>query len=97
MHKNEFVTNDAYLYAALLILLQSQPSFKVEPSGRVSFTLPASDKLYKALQEYSEGVPLPAVDYAEMIKMVRAGMYSRKGSRDSSAGDGGIPGKSRGI
>jgi hypothetical protein len=79
MHKNEFVTSDPYLYAALLILLKLQASFKVEPNGRVSFTLPITDKVYKALQEYNEGVSLPAIEYADMIKMVRSGMYSRKG------------------
>ena len=76
----EFVTPDLYLCCVISILLNVQPTFKVE-NGRTLFCFPASDNLYKAMTVYNNGIPINAYELCEKIKRMRAEMIMRREQR----------------
>jgi hypothetical protein len=78
--QEQFVTPDLYLCCAISILLDLQPTFKVE-NGRTLFCFPVSDDLYKAMTAYNNGIPLSAYEYAEKIKRMRGEMIMRRGQK----------------
>ncbi len=80
MAQKEFITPDLYLSSAISILLNLQPTFKVE-NGRTLFCFPVSDDLYKAMTAYNNGIPLNAYEYAEKIKRMRGEMLMRRGQK----------------
>ena len=80
MKEKEFVTPDLYLSSAISILLNLQPTFKVE-NGRTLFCFPVSDDLYKAMSAYNNGVAVSAYEFAEKIKRLRGEMIARRGQR----------------
>ena len=81
MKLKDFVTADLYLSSAIALLLNILPNFKVE-QGRTLFVFPISDNLYKAMNEFNNGVPLSAIEYAQMIKRLRAEMLMRRGMKE---------------
>jgi hypothetical protein len=80
MEQREFVTADLYLSSAICILLNTQPSFRVE-NGRTLFIFPISDGLYKAMNAYNNGTPINAYELTQMIKRLRAEMLTRRNMR----------------
>ena len=76
---HEFETQDLYLASAISILLNTQPTFKVE-NKRTLFIFPISGDLFKAMNEYNNGVSLNAYEFAQMIKRLRAEMLMRRGT-----------------
>ena len=76
----ELAFADLYLSAAISLLLNLPPGFRVE-NGKTLFTFPRDEALYKALDDYNSGASLPALDYAERIKRLRAEMLMRRGQR----------------
>jgi hypothetical protein len=78
MEEKQFITSDLYLSAALCLLLQTTPQFKVE-NGRTLFVFAITDKLHCAISEFNCGIQLNAIEYAQMIKRMRAEMLMRKG------------------
>lgn len=78
MKQKDFETADLYLASAICILLNTQPTFKVE-NGRTLFVFPISDDLYKAMNIYNGGAQINAYEYAQMIKRLRAEMLMRRG------------------
>ncbi len=77
MKQKDFETADLYLSSAIVILLNLQPTFKVE-NGRTLFVFPISDDLYKAMNAYNSGIAINAYEYAQMIKRLKAEMYMRR-------------------
>lgn len=77
MKQKEFETGDLYLSSAICILLNTHPSFKVE-NGRTLFVFPISDNLYKAMNEYNNGMAVNAYEFAQIIKRLRAEMIMRR-------------------
>lgn len=73
----EFVTADLYLASAIRILLNKHPEFKVE-NGRTLFIYPVCDALYKAMNDYNNGVAINAFEFAQTIKRLRAEMLMRR-------------------
>ncbi len=74
----EFETADLYLSSAIAILLRTQPGYRVE-NGRTLFVFPISDDLFAVMNAYNNGVSLSAIEYAQMIKRLRAEMLMRRG------------------
>ena len=74
----EFVSSDLYLSAAISLLLQTQPNFKVE-NGRTLFVFEVSDRLYKAMSDYNSGIAINALEFTQAIKRLRSEMLLRKG------------------
>jgi hypothetical protein len=72
-----FFSPDLYLSAALIIILNSQPEFKLV-NGKVLFGFPITDSLYRAMAEYNCGATLNALEYAQAIKRLRAEMLMRR-------------------
>jgi hypothetical protein len=73
----EFVTADLYLASAFRILLNRQPDFRVE-DGRTLFIYPVNEDLYKAMNDYNNGVAINAFEYAQTIKRLRGEMLMRR-------------------
>jgi hypothetical protein len=73
----EFVSSDLYLSAAISILLQAHPNFRVE-NGRTLFIFDISDHLYKAMSDYNSGVPINAMEYTLALKRLKAEMLMRR-------------------
>ncbi len=69
--------SDVYLSAAVSIILNTQPTLKVH-NHRTLFCFPASDDLYKAMNDFNNGAALNALEYAQMIKRLRAEMLMRR-------------------
>lgn len=78
MEAKTFETFDLYLAAALTILLKQPPDYKVR-NGKTLFVFPASDILYKTMNEYNNGVQVNALEFAQTIKRLRAEMLMRRG------------------
>jgi hypothetical protein len=74
----ELAFADLYLSAAISLLLNVSPGFRVE-NGKTLFTFPRNEALYKALDDYHSGASLPALHYSERIKRLRAEMLIRRG------------------
>lgn len=74
---NDFETQDLYLASAISILLNIQPSFKVE-NQRTLFVFPVNDDLYRAMNEYNNGIELNSYELCRMIKRLRAEMLMRR-------------------
>ena len=72
-----FYSPDLYLSAALVLLLNSQPEFKLV-NGKILFGFPISDTLYRAMSEYNAGTPLNALEYAAAIKRLKSEMLMRR-------------------
>lgn len=79
MKQKDFETADLYLSSAICILLNTQPSFRVE-NGRTLFIFPISDELYKAMNAYNNGVLINAYEYSQMLKRLRSEMIMRRGN-----------------
>lgn len=77
MKDSKFVTADLYLASAICRLLNTFPEFKVE-NGRTLFVFPITNDLYKAMNDYSNGVHLNAYEFTQMIKRLRAEMLMRR-------------------
>jgi hypothetical protein len=77
MKQKDFESADLYLSAGISILLNLQPTFKVE-NRRTLFVYPISDDLYKAMNAYNSGIAINAYEYAQMIKRLRAEMLMRR-------------------
>jgi len=73
----EFLTHDVYLASGLVLLLAIVPRYQVQ-NGRTVFVFPASDNLYRALNDFNAGAPLNAVEYSQVIKRLRGEMLSRR-------------------
>lgn len=73
----EYKTNELYSSAFLSIILKIEPSLTVD-YPRVFFTFPASDVLYRALNEYNSGARVNALEYSEAIKKLRGRMLTEK-------------------
>lgn len=72
-----FFSTDLYLSAALVLLLNAQPEFKLV-NGKILFGFPVTDGLYRAMAEYNCGTPLNALEYAQAIKRLKAEMIMRR-------------------
>ncbi len=77
MEKKEFSTSDVWLSAALTILLEIPPDFRLS-SGKVFFVFPGTDKTFKAIRDYNGGTPINAFLYSETVKKLRVEMFNRR-------------------
>jgi Domain of unknown function (DUF5659) len=75
-----FTTLDIY-HAAFLSLNRIPPTLELR-NGRVVFTFPASDKLYKLTMNFNSNVNVPVADFVTMIKTLRGQMLSMRGKRE---------------
>jgi hypothetical protein len=73
----EFLTHDVYLASGLVLLLAIVPRYQVQ-NGRTVFVFPASDDLYRALNDFNAGALLNAIEYSQVIKRLRGEMLSRR-------------------
>ena len=73
----EFVSSDLYLSAAISILLQTQPNFRVE-NQRTLFVFEVSDRLYKAMSDYNSGIEINALEYVQVLKRLKSEMLMRR-------------------
>jgi len=73
----EFVSSDLYLSAAISILLQIQPTFRVE-NGRTLFVFEVSDRLYRAMSDYNSGIELNALEFVQVLKRLKSEMLMRR-------------------
>ena len=87
--QKEFVTADVYLSASLALQLNIEPSYRVKNKKTLTI-FPASDELYKAMNEYNNGCLVNALEFVQMIKRIRAEMIMR---RNSEGQENGIPEK----
>jgi len=69
--------SDVYLVAAITLFLDIQPILKVH-NRHTLFCFPASDALYRAMNDYNNGAVLNAMEYAQAIKRFRAEMMMRR-------------------
>ena len=72
-----FETPDLYLSAALVFLLHAEPSYKVI-NGKTFCCFPISEDLYRAMGIYNAGVPINAIEYAGVIRRLRAELIMRR-------------------
>ena len=71
-----FNTYDVWLSAYLQIYYQS-PSLKIV-NGKVVFTFPVSNDLYKFISEFNGNAAAPISDYVDTVKTLRGQMLSMK-------------------
>lgn len=72
-----FTTSDLYLAAVIVVLLKIEPDFDVV-NGRTLAVFPVCDELYQAMTAYNSGTEVPAFEYAETIKRIRAEFITRR-------------------
>ena len=79
LKREEFKTGGVYLSSAVCILLNTFPGFIVE-NGRTLYVFPVSGRLYRAINQYNDGLQLNAYQFAKMIKRLRGEMLARRGA-----------------
>lgn len=62
-----FETTDLYLAAAISIFAAITPELKII-NHKVIFVFPASDEVYKVINEYDTGAMVKAVHFASVVK-----------------------------
>ncbi len=75
--KKNFETLDIYL-TAFLIYHGLRPTLESR-NGKIIFSFPQSDDLYRLMTEYNSDIPIPCASYVTTIKMVRSWMLAKKG------------------
>lgn len=66
-----------YTSAAVSMILNEMPTYKVH-NKRTLFCFHSSDALYKALNDFNNGIALNALEYSQMIRRLRAEMIMRR-------------------
>ncbi len=77
MKQQEFISADLYLSAAISVLLQIQPRYRVE-RGKTLFVFDVSTRLYEAMHDFNSGMPVNALEYATTLKRLKAEMLMRR-------------------
>jgi hypothetical protein len=72
-----FTTLDIYL-ASFLALNKIPPMLELN-NGRVVFTFPATDQLYKLTTNFNSNVTVPVADFVTMVKTLRGQMLTMRG------------------
>lgn len=80
--KKNFTTLDIYL-SAFLALLGVRPELKLN-NGKVIFSFPASEDLFKLMMNFNSNVNVPVSDFTTMVKTLRGQMLTmRNGNRSN--------------
>ena len=77
--QRHFTTLDIYL-ASFLALNKIPPMLELN-NGRVVFTFPATDQLYKLTMNFNSNVTVPVADFVTMVKTLRGRMLTMRGSK----------------
>lgn len=73
-----FTTLDIHL-ASFLKLNGIPPTLQLN-NGRVVFTFPATNQLYKLTMDFNSNVPVPVADFVTTVKTLRGQMLTLRGS-----------------
>lgn len=73
---NIFTTLDIYI-AGYLELSGFEVNLKLNHTGRITFSIPLTDEVQQALDEYRTGF-VPVKAFADKIKNIKKRMYSTK-------------------
>lgn len=73
----EFITADIWLAAAISILLNHYPNFKVK-NGKTLFIFPGDDYTYRAISSFNDGSSINCFQYAQTVKRLKVEMISRR-------------------
>ena len=73
-----FTTLDIYL-AGFFALNGIPPTLELN-NGRVVFTFPATDQLYKLMMDFNSNVDVPVADFVTTVKTLRGRMLTMRGS-----------------
>tara|TARA_B100002003_G_scaffold251579_1_gene295991 strand:+ start:1801 stop:2046 length:246 start_codon:yes stop_codon:yes gene_type:complete len=76
--QKDFTTMDIYL-SAFLSQFGIQPELKLK-NGKVIFSFPHDDDLYKLLMNYNCNVNVPVADFVTTIKTLRGQMLTMRGA-----------------
>jgi hypothetical protein len=74
-----FTTLDIYL-TSFLALNGIPPTLQLN-NGRVVFTFPATDQLYKLTMSFNSNVSVAVADFVTMIKTLRGQMLTMRGGK----------------
>jgi len=77
IHEKLFRTKDLYLASFLILYSHLTPSFE-KKDGKIIFSFPSTDELYRGLQDFNNGEVIDASEYAAAIKRLRAEMIQKK-------------------
>jgi hypothetical protein len=72
-----FETPDLYLSSAIVILLKTEPYYKVL-NGKTFFCFPANSALYEAMSCYNSGMAINAIQFSGVIKRLRGEAITRR-------------------
>lgn len=75
--EKRFTTGDTYLSAYLCLKLETWPDMHLD-RGRVLFSFPQSDALYKATYTFNSGDMVDIQRYSEALRRLRSDMYATK-------------------
>ncbi len=75
--QKNFQTMDIWL-SSFLSLYGTPPKLEVI-NGRVIFTFPVSDDLYKLMTNYNSNVDIPVADFVTTVKTLRGQMLTMRG------------------
>ena len=79
MKQKNFTTLDLYL-SAFLESNGIQPNLETN-NGRVVFSFPQSEELYKLISAYNSNESVPIADYIYVLKNLKGRMLSKRGER----------------
>ncbi len=74
-----FQTLDLYL-ASFLNLSGTPPKLELN-NGKVVFSFPVGDDLYKLMMNYNSNVNIPVTDFVTAVKALRGQMLTMRGQR----------------
>ena len=79
IEQKTFQTLDIWL-SSYLSLCGIHPNLEVN-NGKVVFTFPISDDLYKLMMNYNGNVNVPVADFVTTVKSLRGQMITLRGQR----------------
>lgn len=77
--KKTFSTLDLYL-SSFLSLSGIPPAFEVN-NGKVIFTFPVSENLFKQILKYNSNISVPVADFVTTVKALRGQMLTMRANK----------------
>ncbi len=77
-NQKTFTTLDLYL-SSFLSMAGISPNLELS-NGKVIFTFPATETLYRLMMDFNSNASVPAADFVTTIKTLRGQMLTMKGA-----------------
>jgi len=69
------------IHLAAYLLYRGIPIALESASGRIIFTAPQSEEIYRLISAYNQNDPVPIIDYVGILRSLKAQMFAARASK----------------